>query len=313
MPTVAEAVNAASGSDPLLQGLAVLSQYQAIPFVQYIRHVLPLDGYVFWLRTKQTIVSGSLHVAARKEQREDETIAVNRVILTTGEEVQEFNEIGPDTIWVGENQGIRFAFSQTGPFYQAAGLYHYAGDAVYPALESQLVDVGEQLSDATLIVSNSLPAWLTLKSYTPAWLVVPNPAVMLYPSFAVPDNLRPPYGAVHIEPAETLSISSLPAVCAMGAHSQLASDRVRVTLYGLTNAAVMAWLDLVYQFSYDTDTIGIMAPAIPRDEKRTQAELGILAMKKTFDFQVSYLQIALPNVARKLIATVVTTYFPATT
>ena len=75
----------------------------------------------------------------------------------------------------------------------------------------------------------------------------------------------------------------------------------------------MAWLDLVYQFSYDTDTIGIMAPAIPRDEKRTQAELGILAMKKTFDFQVSYLQIALPNVARKLIETVVTTYFPNNT
>ena len=310
MPTVAEAVNSASLHDPLLQGLSVLSQYQAIPFTQYIRYVLPLDGYIFWLRTKTAIIQGSLHVAIDKQQREDETIAVNRVVLTTGELIQEFNEIGPNTIWIGEQAGIKFAFVQQGPFYRAAGLFHYSGDAVYPALESQLVDVGAQLSAATLIVSNSLPAWLTLQSYTPAWLVVPNPSVTLYPSFAVPDNLRPPYGAIHIEPAETQPLNLLPIVAAQGAHSQLASDKVRATLYGLTNAEALAWLDLVIQYSYDTDVIGIQDVTPARDEKRTQAELGILAMKKTFNFQVSYLQETLPNVARQLIETVATTYLP---
>ena len=226
MPTVAEAVNAASERDPLLAGLSVLSQYEAIQFTQYVRYVLPLDGYVFWLKTKATTIQGSLHTSARKDQREDETIAVNRVVFTTGELVQEFNEIGPNTIWVGSAVGLKFAFSQTGPFYRAAGLFHYSGDAVYPALESQLVDVGAQLPTTTQIVSNSLPAWLSLVAYTPVWLVVPNPGITLYPSFAVPDNLVPPYGSIHIEPAETQAISEVPFISYMGAHSQLAEDHV---------------------------------------------------------------------------------------
>lgn len=308
MTSIAEAVNAASDRDPLLQGLSVLSQYEAIRFVQYVRYVLPLDGYVFWLRTKETSIAGSLHIAADKQQREDETVAVHRVVFTTGELVQEFNEIDPATIWIGETCGLKFAFSQSGPFYRAAGLFHYSGNAVYPALESQLVDVGAELSTATLIVSNSLPAWLSLVAYTPIWLVVPNPGITLFPSFAVPDNLRPPYGTIHIEPAETQAISALPAIGAMGSHSQLASDKVRVTLYGCTNAQASAWLDLAVQYSYDTDAIGLQSAPIVRDEKRTQAELGLLAMKKTLDFQVSYLQATLPNVARRLITSVVPGY-----
>ena len=84
MTSVAELVNNASDRDPLLQGLSVLSQYQAISFSQYIRYVLPLDGYIFWLRTKTAVIQGSLHVSVDKQQREDETIAINRVVFTTG-------------------------------------------------------------------------------------------------------------------------------------------------------------------------------------------------------------------------------------
>lgn len=310
MPTVAEAVDAASGSDPLLQGLAVLSQYQDIVFVQYIRYVLPLDGYVFWLRTKATKIPGSLHVKTNKQQREDETIAINRVIFTTGDEVQEFDEIGPNTIWVGEYQGTRFAFSEAGPFYQAASIYHYAGDAVYPALESQLVDLGAELCTQELIVSNSLPAWLTLVSYNPVWLVAGNPAVTLYPSYLVPDNVRPPYGAVHIADDQTEPLGAFPVIGAWGAHSQLAADRVRVTLYGLTNAQALAWLDLVVQYSRDTDVIGMMDMVIARDPKRTQAELGIIAMKKQFNFRVSYLQSTMPGVGLQLIQKATATMLP---
>jgi hypothetical protein len=313
MPTVAEAVNAASLKDPLLQGLSVLSQYQQIPFAQYIRYVLPLDGYVFWLKTQKALIAGSLHIAARKDQREDETIAVNRVVFTTGELVQEFNSIGQNTIWVGEAGGNKFAFSQSGPFYQAAELFHYTGEAVYPALESQLVDVGAQLPTDTLIVSNSLPAWLTLISYAPVWLIAGNPGITLYPSFLVPDNLRPPYGTVHIPEDQTQPLSAFPAITYGGEHSQLATDHVRVTLYGTTNAQALAFLDLVLQYSRDTNVIGMMTPTpIVRDAKRTQAELGVIAMKKTIDFQVSYLQGTIPGVGWQLILNALTTILPAT-
>lgn len=310
MTTVSEAVDVASGRDPLLQGLSVLSQYQAIKFTQYIRYVLPFDGYVFWLRTKDCQIEGSLHISASKQQLEDETIAVHRVVFTTGDLVQEFSEIGPDTIWIGEVDGLKFAFSQRAPFYRASGLFHYSGDAVYPALQSQLVDVGEQLSPDTLIVSNSLPAWLSLKSYNPIWLTVPNPCVTLYPSFAVPDNIVPPYGVVHIPPEQTQAIGAFPALGRHHSHHQLASDQVKITLYGLTNAQALAWVDLVNQFSQDTDTIGMMDLAIVRDEKRTQAELGILAMKKTVTFKVSYLQSAILDISRVLIAQAIVTVTP---
>jgi hypothetical protein len=310
MPTLDEAANASTQANTLLSGLRVLSADQSIPFTQYVRYVLPLDGYVFWLATAQTMIQGSLHYPADKQQREDETISISRALFTTGVEVQEFAAIAPDTMWVGEAAGLKFAFSQRGQFYKASGLFHYAGDAVYPAMESQIVNVGAQLSPDTLVVSNSLPAWLALKAYAPQWLIAGNPAIALYPSFAVPDNLRPPYGSVHIAPDQTEPLGAFPVIGYQSAHSHLAADRVRVTLYGTTNAQAAAFFDLVNQYSRDTDTIGMMDPAIIRDEKRTQAELGILAMKKTITFRVSYLQTSMLDVARAMIKTATAAMLP---
>src|SRR5579859_3187996 len=92
-----------------LAGLQTLSEDQIISFQLYVRWVLPLDGYVFWLGTGEMLpVRGSLHVTMEKRQLEDETLAVNRVVLTTGDLVQKFNAIAPDQMWVGELAGIRF-------------------------------------------------------------------------------------------------------------------------------------------------------------------------------------------------------------
>ena len=287
---------------PLLAGLATLSEDATIPFTRYVRYVLPLDGYVFWLRAEATLIQGSVHVMVDKRQNEDETLAVNRVVFTTGQDVQVFNVIEPDQIWVGEASGIRFAFSRSGPRYRQSGLFHYVGDAVYPALESQLVEVGVQLTARDLVVSNSLPAWLTLQSYNPIWLQIPNPRITLYPSFLVPDNIRPPYGSVHIDPGQTKALQAFPALSRVHtSQHQLVTDRVRITLYGLTNDGAMNFVNLVNQFSEDTDAFGMMDIAAMRDEKRTQAELGILAMKKTIEYQVSYNQGAIRDVARALI------------
>lgn len=304
-----------------LAGLRALSDDQLVAFELYIRWVLPLDGYVFWLGTGNVIpIRGSVHVTTDKYQREDETISVNRVVMTTGERIQHFNAIKPDEMWVGEVQGVRFAFSRSGPRYQAAGLYHYNGEAVFPALGNILVPVGEQLPKDTLVVSNSLPMWLTLKTYNPIWLVPPNPGITLYPSFAIPDNLAPPYGAVHIEPGGTRQLQATPLLgptrpvgrAALGTvngttldstYWQLVADRVRVTLYGLTNQQALDWMVLVNRYSYDQDLIGIMSSSPVRDDKRTQSELGILAMKKTVDFEVSYYQTRADAVARQLIET----------
>jgi hypothetical protein len=299
----AEAAAQSGGSlNPnLTAGLQLLSDAAEITFVQYIRKVYPLDGYVFWLRVRQTTIPGSLHYDARAQQLYDESFSINRVVFTTTQPVQHFNEISPTTLWIGEVRGLKFAFSQQEPFYAPSGVYHYRGDAVYPAMESQLVDVGSELSDKTLIVSNSLPAWLSLIEYDPIWLIAGNPGITLFPAFLVPENLRPPYGAVFIPEEQTLPMAGLPMISAMGTHSHLTRDRVDITLYGVTNAEAAAFLDLVNQFALDTEAIGMMSAAVIQDPKRTQTELGVLAMKKMFRFEVNYLQAAMPDVALQLI------------
>ena len=302
-----------------LAGLRTLSEDQQVEFQLYVRYVLPLDGYVFWLGTGKVLhVRGSVHVSADKIQREDETIAINRVVLTTGEAVQPFNKIAPNQMWVGMIAGVKFAFSRSGPRYRAAGLFHYNGDAVYPALANMLVPVGKQLPLNTLVVSNSLPMWLSLVTYNPVWSVPPNPGITLYPSFLIPDNLEPPYGIVHIEPSGTYALQATPLLgptrsvgsAALGTpagttadstHWQLVADKVRVTLYGTTNQQSLDFIDLVNRYSYDYDYMGIMSMTPMRDEKRTQSELGILAMKKTIEWGVSYYQTRANAVARQLI------------
>ncbi len=290
----------------LTEGLRVLSADETITFVQYVRTVLPLDGFVFWLRTAATEVQGSLHVTASRRQEEDQSPSVNRVVFTSSAEVESFNRIGPGTLWVGESKGVRFAFSESGPYYAQAGLFHYVGDAVYPALASQLVDVGAQLP--RLVVSNSLPVWLTLCTYDPPWLPAPNPKVTLYPSYLVPANLTPPYGVVHVEPSRTVGLQQTAAIGPLRNHYQLARDAVRVTLYGVDNDGAMAFLDLVDQFTLDTDAMGLTNIPIVRDEKRAQPETGVLAMKKVLDFEVTYNQTSVRNAADQMITQVVNTY-----
>jgi hypothetical protein len=265
---------------------------------------------VFWCGGETIEIKGSVHVTADKRQNEDETIAINRVVFTTRTDVQPFNVLGPDAIWIGSVSGVRFAFSRSGPRYKQAGIFHYVGDAVYPALESQLSPPAV-FDPANVIVSNSLPAWLRLVDYDPVWLNAPNPRVLLFPSFAVPDNIRPPYGSVHIEPQQTQALQLAPDLGRRTtSQDQLSSDRVRVTLYGLDNRAALDFVNLVNQFSEDTDAIGMMTPALIRDEKRTQAELGILAMKKTIEYTASYRQGVMRDIARTLIKNATATILP---
>jgi hypothetical protein len=310
MTSVSEAAAQTGGQfqSGLLAGLQQLSGVQEVIFKQYIRHVLPLDGSVFWLKTLEKKVQGVLHYDARTQQLYDESFAINRVVFTTSTPIQLFDEINPGTMWIGEAAWLRFAFSSLGFFFEQSGLYHYRGDAVYPVMETQLLDVGAEPSDDTLIVSNSLPAWLSLMTYDPIWLIAGNPGIQLYPSFLVPDNLRPPYGAVHIAPESTRAMAGIPVIGYSGLHSQLATEEVEVTLYGTNNDQALAFLDLVNQYSLDTGIIGMMSATLPRDDKRIQNELSVLAQKKTIRFEINYLQQSMPDVARPLILSVPITY-----
>lgn len=293
----------------LSEGVTTLSRNQEIVFTQYTRQVLPVDGWIFWLKTGQTITAlGSLHYSTDLEQNEDETFGLNSVVFTTMQQIQDMDAPSPQTLYIGTIDNIKFSFKRRSGFYKQADLYHYQGDAINPAMQSQLVDNVASLDLTNVVVTNSLPLWIALPSTTVPGMTTPS--YTIYPSFLVPQNLVPPYIVAHVPPEDTEAIQSAPVIEKISTHWQLAKDKVKLTFYGLRNNEILDFQDYLFQYSLNTDNIGIMNMPIVRDEKRTQAEMGIIGMKKSMDVEVSYYQSRVNAVARQVINTTVQTYLP---
>jgi hypothetical protein len=302
----------------LADGLNTISLNQEITFSLYVKIVLPLDGYVFWVNSailsdsaiynasqynkflydqppdrlpaRSVKVQGSLHYSSQTNQLEDRTAVFSHVIFTSLSEIVDFQSINPQIMYVADWEGMKFAFNRRDAFYKQADLYHYRGDPLYSIMDTQLVDSIDQIDTDRVIVSNSLPIWLTLNQYFP-----------MYPSFLVQQNLPPPYASVHIEPSSTQALQSFPRLNEYSSHFQLVKETVRITIYGTRNYNALEFQDYVFQYSLDTDNIGILNMPVVQDEKVTQSEFGIIAQKKVITFEISYYQENIRNLARRLI------------
>jgi hypothetical protein len=314
MATVTESLASNSSLNAsLVTGINTLSQNQQVTFTCYQRVILPLDGFIFWLRTtSEIVVTGSLHVSTQMQQKEDETIGINRAIFTCADKIQDFNFVAPDSMYIADMKDISFGFSSQGNFYEQAGIYHYVGEAINPAMRSQIVDFESELDLDRVIVSNSLPVWLALGVLTPVF-GRPAPSFPIYPSFLIPQNALPPYAAVQIGESDTEAIQSAPRLDYAESHFQLAKDRVKITFYGLRNDDALDFQDYLFQYSLDTDIIGIMNMPVMRDEKRTQREQGIIAQKKSMVIDVSYYQSRVRELGRQFIKKSIQTYLPKLT
>lgn len=303
----------------LAMGLDVLDQASDYEFTAYTRTVLPVDGYVFWTPTSKPLTaSGSLHYALETVQNPDEVAGDGDIIFTSKSQISQFGQPGTRSqpsmlyvITVGENQTndpdqnpVRFAFNRQGHFYAQAGLWHYAGRRVMPALATQLLDPGNTIDLTRAITSNSLPIWLSMNTYQQSYSGAPTtPGVTIYPADMVAENLVPPYAVVDI--VDTSAIGSAPLLngAQFGYHTQLCRDVVDVTLYGLQNNEALAFQDFVNQFSVDTDDIGIMnMPVVSDSNRRTAPEIKTTAMKKTIRYEISYYQSVTTSAARQMIA-----------
>jgi len=298
----------------LSSGVDTVSNDQNVVFTLYNRVVLPLDGYVFYVQVAplQTVtVPGSIHYATQVSQEESETYDIDSVVFTSKQDVDEFNQLGPNQLYIGTFDELQFAFSSRGMFYKQALLYHYRGNAIYPDVGPQVVTSQAQLDPTQVIVSNSLPLWLALNGFEP-----PNPGlgfanpVTMFPSFLVPRNIAPPWASVDITTDPNGGLMNAPLLSSDSSHQQLVTDRVKITLYGLNNEQAQTFLDCVNQYSLDFDTFGIMNVPVLRDAKRTQAELGVISKKKEIEFEINYYQFTARNVARQLIETVIVTFLP---
>jgi len=304
----------------LSAGLDVIDLDQLVHFTRYRRVVLPADGFVFWVRadilnpsalpnsgavnsvTPNQIgyaavpasnfdARGSLHRTTVNTQGLDESFSTHRIIFTSKDEVDDLSDIAPDVMYIGVIDGQRFAFSSRNMWYRQAALYHYAGDAVYPTLATQVIDNPADLNVTDPVVSNSLPIWLGLNKYFPA-----------YPSMLVPDNITPPYAAIHIGEDDTTPMQAGAFHDKTGSRWQLAKDVVKITTYGVRNDTIMDWLDDLHDYTLGhPDILGVMNSPIPRDAKRGQVEISALAQKKVITIEASYYQSRMRELSQQLI------------
>jgi len=299
----------------LRQGLDNLGRNQVITFTQYTKQTVAQDGYVFWVNSSSTLAAkGSLHYGTERDQSADQTAGINSVIFTSETEVTAFNSVGAGILWIAsfpvEGGGTLYiAFSGRGSFYEQAGLWHYTGFAVYPAMQSQLINSASDLP-AGPIVSNSGPIFLSAAASIAS---LPGSQAATYPaylSYLLPENITPPYISVHVEPGMTEAVQQFPRYkwsqkTGSGPYqvpdTQLMRDHVTLTLYGMNNAQARQWLSGLIIYTLATENFGFMtAPAI-QDDKRAQPEIAALAMKKSITFDASYFQGTADAITRQLI------------
>jgi len=242
-------------------------------------------------------VQGSFHYSSTTLQEEDATVDSNDVIFTALSEIQQFNQVGPDYMYICHYNDLVFAFDSRGRLYEQADLYHYRGKALKSKAQTQIIDDPSQFNP-TLVVSNSLPIWLYMQIYVPPYPGFVCPFV-LYPSYLVDDNLPPPFGAVHIQ--DTLAMEMSPYLGPRLQSSQLCRERVRVHTYGVDNENIITFVNFVAQYSRDWMYLGLSESPAIRDIKDPQPEFKILAQSKRIEFEINYNQVVSRDLARQLI------------
>ncbi|EHR9446846.1 hypothetical protein KZK20_000892 [Salmonella enterica] len=296
-------------SSVLQSAVETLSSGQEITFRLYVRQVLPLDGFVYWVNAEivscdelcrlniesptRLKIKGSLHRQVIAVQDESVSKDVNNIIFTPVQPVDDFNVENPDAIYLGEYGGVQFAFSRMESRYQQSGIFHYRGMAILPTMRSQIIDCPEEISDER-IISNSIPLWLAMKDFA-----------TVYPSYLVPQNLRPPYIAVDVR--NSTPLQAAPIVYG-GQRFQLVQDSVRLTLYGFTNRMALDYVDSVVRRALEEEEFGVTNMPIPVDAKSGQVEINALAKKKTVDFEVNYYQTTIREISQQLIKKAICSY-----
>ncbi|EIL2948581.1 hypothetical protein NPF39_001033 [Salmonella enterica subsp. enterica serovar Uganda] len=311
MPSLDEfAANTGSQLSSVLQSaVETISSGQEITFRLYVRQVLPLDGFVYWINAAiidpnelerlgisnplVVTIKGSLHRQVVTEQSESHSRDINNIIFTPVEKADDFNVESPNAIYLGEYEGTQFAFSRMESRYTQSGIFHYRGMAILPTMRSQIIDSPDDISDEQ-IISNSTPIWLSLKQFA-----------TVYPSFLVPSNLKPPYIAADVRSTTPLQMAPL---VVDGMRYQHVQDTVSITLYGFSNQKALDFVDYVVNTALDDEAFGITNIPVVTDAKSSQVEINALAKKKTVSFDVNYYQATTREISQQLIKEVIFNY-----
>lgn len=300
MPTINELTTAKSElNEALAQGLNDISRAEVVRFTKYVRRVLPLDGFVFWVNTALTNadgvatvrdINGYVHLSTESIQDEEQLYDRNSVIFTALQEIDDFNDTDSDTLYIGEFFGVRFAFSRRTGWNEPANLYHYSGYAIYPQMASQIIDSNDDIDFTDVVVSSSLPIWLSMI----------DSGVVMFPAMLSAENLTPPFATVRCSNVKPLAATYM--LDRNSNQTQLVEEEVKISFTGLRNAAIMDFVRYVTEYTLsDMTEMGINNIPVVQDERVPQNELNVLAQRKTITYTVNYYQHRMRDVVRRLI------------
>lgn len=311
MPSLDElAANTGTQLASVLQSaVETLSSGQEITFRLYVKQVLPLDGFVYWINaailnpdeltrlgienTHVVQIKGSLHRQVVTEQSETVSRSINEIIFTPIEQIDDFNVEDQNAIYLGEYEGTQFAFSRMDSRYTQSGIFHYRGRAILPTMRSQIIDDPGDINDE-LILSNSTPIWLAMKQFA-----------TVYPSFLTPSNLTTQYVVADVRNSTALQMAP---VTRDSRRYQLVRDQVRITLYGFSNNQALDFMDYVVATALEDEQFGVTNIPVVSDGKSNQVEINVLAKQKFIDFDVNYYQATTRDISRQLIKEVIFNY-----
>lgn len=305
--------------DALTEGEEVLSNVETVDFVPYVRVVLPIDGWVFWMNgtllmpellsqhnlqsSAPITVQCSLHYASVGQQDPDQTMVIRSIELTSPTEIEAFGALAADVMYIGiVNTPLgpfKFTFSRRNNFYFAAKMFHYVGDAIYPAFDNLIIEDQDGF-DQRQVVSNSLPIWLSMFNNPPYPSGITFSAP-IYPAGLVLENSAPPYIAVEVNERPSTAYQPIPIKMSRSSTYQQCVDTVRLITYGLRNDDIMDLRDYILDYSKNTGIIGIADPPVIMDVRRHQVEIAALAIKKEVELSVTYYQQRARDIARQLI------------
>lgn len=307
-------------SSVLGAGVNQLSMDDTVTFTLYRKFTMPFDGFIFWIKSDilsnssmpncsppnsfyinqpQNIktqapsitVKGSFHYSIDRSQDIDETVDKNHITFTSLIDIDDFDIKKDSSLWIGEYNDLRFSFSKRLNLYSSANIYHYIGDAIYPALESQIVDDVRFFDSYNVVVSNSLPIWLSIITNWP-----------IYAANRIPENIIPPYIAVNINEETQEALQELPYIDYKGSQWQLVRERVEFIIYGMRNFNVLDFQQYLQLMAIGINPLfGITNSPIPKEKIRTQPEISATAMKKTLEVWVNYYQQTARDLALKTI------------
>jgi hypothetical protein len=341
MADITEALQQPGGNDKaagLIAGYQQLSNDAVFPFTLYRRLVLPIDGYVFWVKASilpnypqsrgalyakfpmgtkmfdalniqdpltpvqlanyEFSADGSVHVSQELAQDTGATYVTQDVVFTTKNELTQFAAIAPDEMFI-----MTLPNGSQVAFGSQRMRYYLAGIWHYHgrAIYSALAD--QIVNDLNRIN----PDLQIVSNSLPFWLALSTPQVAVYPAKLSPKNLEPPYITANVKSTEGLG--QTPYFDLTESQSQLVADEIEFEMIGLNNNAALDFQRAILRNSH-YGNYGIMNIPVPVDEKVEQVEFQVIGQKKTMQLKVNYYQTRVRAMSQRFILQATVAFTP---